>query len=53
MASYFLASSAGMMPSQSCSTSSHLRPIFSQRAWAISMSKPFSVPSDSFQENGG
>ena len=43
MASYFLASSAGMMPSQSCWTSVHSTFISSQSALAMSMSKPTSL----------
>ncbi|MNE75277.1 hypothetical protein D3C80_1714210 [compost metagenome] len=39
-ASYFLASSAGMMPSQSWATSVHSTCIFAHRALAMSTSKP-------------
>ena len=53
MVSNFLASKAGIMPSHSCSTSTHSRSSRLQTSCAKSMSKPFSVPSASFHENGG
>ena len=53
MASYFFASRAGMIPSQSCLTSSHSTFICSHRASAISMSKPFNSPDGVVSENGG
>ena len=45
IASYFLARSAGMMPSQSCLTSVHSAFRLAYKALAISMSKPFISPS--------
>ena len=53
MASYFLASSPGMMPSQSCFTMVHLTCICSHRALAISTSNPLTSPLGSVQEKGG
>ena len=44
MKSYFLASSPGMMPSQSWATTSHSTPIFAQSACPISTSKPVTLP---------
>ena len=53
MASYLRASSAGMMPSQSCCTSVHSAPISAHSALAMSMSKPTSLPSAVTELNGG
>ena len=53
MASYFLAISAGMMPSQSCCTSLHSAFMALHSAQAMSMSKSTSLPSGVTELNGG
>ena len=53
MASYFLASKPGIMPSQSWTTNSHLKCAALHSAFAMSMSKPISLPLESIELNGG
>jgi hypothetical protein len=53
IASYLRALSAGMMPSQSCWTSSHSTFICSHKAQAMSISKPSSLPFGVTWLNGG